>query len=309
MVFKFIAESVVSALGLTGNLADAVEFWVYDSLKITFILLLVIFGVGYLRTYLPPEKVREFLTGKHSIFGYFTAALLGIVSPFCSCSTIPLFLGFVGAGVPFGMTITFLFVSPMVNEAAVFVFIGVLGWKITLIYILAGVTLGVVSGYVLNRLGFDKYIIDFDSPVDCGCDEDLTHKERAERAYLEAKDIFKRVIPYVMIGVAIGAAVHGYVPQEAVTSYLTGNLAVPLAVLVGIPVYTNIMGVIPVVDTLISKGLPIGTSLAFMMSVAALSLPQFIMLKRVMKKELILAYIALIGSGIVLMGLLFNFLF
>ena len=306
MVFQIIAESIVSWLGLTGAAGNAVEFWIYDSLKITFILGLVIFGVGYLRTYLPPEKVRDYLTGKHSIFGYVIAAVLGIVSPFCSCSTIPLFLGFVGAGVPFGMTITFLFVSPMVNEAAIIVFLGVLGWKITLFYIIAGVSLGILGGYTLSKLGFKKYVIEFDTGPTCECEQSLTKKERASQAYSEAKDIIKSVLPYVLIGVGIGALVHGYVPQEVITKYLTGHLAVPAAVFVGIPIYTNIMGVIPVVESLIGKGLPIGTSLAFMMSVAALSLPQFIMLKKVMKKELIISYALLLGFGIMLVGFLFN---
>ncbi len=308
MVFEYIAEKIVSALGLTGSLADSVEFFIYDSLKITIILSLVIFGVGFLRTYIPPEKVRDYLSGKHSFFGYVIAAVLGIISPFCSCSTIPLFLGFVGAGVPFGMTITFLFVSPMVNEGAIFVFLGVLGWKITLLYMIAGVTLGIVGGYTLNKLGFSKYVIDFQSGEQCYCEEDISIKERLRRSYDESSRIIKSVLPYVFIGIAIGAGVHGYVPQSAVVKYLTGPLAVPGAVIVGIPIYSSIMGVIPVIESLMMKGLPVGTALAFAMSVAALSLPQFIMLKRVMKKELIIAYALMIGTGIILLGLLFNLL-
>ncbi len=306
MVFELIADTLVSLLPVTGRAAASLHFFIYDSLKITFILSLVIFGVGYLRTYLPPEKIRDFLTGRHSIFGYVLAAFLGIVSPFCSCSTIPIVLGFVGAGVPFGMIITFLFVSPMVNEAAIFVFIGVLGWKITLLYVVSGVILGIAGGYTLKSLGFEKYLIDLESGENCHCEDAVSVKERARRAYREAKDIIKSVLPYVLIGVAVGAAVHGYVPRELITSYLGGPLAVPAAVLVGIPIYTNIMGVIPVVESLIGKGLPVGTSLAFMMSVAALSFPQFIILKKVMEKELILAYAAMIGTGITLLGFFFN---
>lgn len=306
MIFDWIASKVVSTLGITGSAADALHFWIYDTLKILFILSVVIFGIGYLRTYIEPEKVREYLSGKHSVVGYGVAAFLGIVSPFCSCSTIPIFLGFVGAGVPFGMTITFLFISPMVNEAAIFVFLGVLGWKITLLYIVAGVTLGIAGGYTMKRLGFDKYVVDVTSVSNIECDEDLSKKERARQAYQEAKDIIKRILPYVMIGIGIGAVIHGYVPREIIVDNLSGQLAVPMAVLVGIPIYTNVTGVIPVVESLIGKGLPIGTSLAFMMSVAALSLPQFIMLKKVMKKELLIAYGSIIAVGIMIIGLLFN---
>lgn len=309
MIFAKIAELTVTYLGVTGRLASALEFWIYDSLKIIFILMLVIFGVGYLRTYINPEKIQGYLKGKHSIYGYFLAAILGIVSPFCSCSTIPIFLGFSSAGIPFGMTITFLFVSPMVNEAAVVILLGVLGWKITALYVLGGVSIGIIGGFTLKKLNFDKYVMEFEFGEVNASEEELTRKLRAQRAFEEAKDIIKQVLPYVLIGVGIGALVHGFVPQEVITNYLTGSLAVPGAVAIGIPIYTNIMGVIPVVESLIGKGLPIGTSIAFMMSVAALSLPQFIMLKKVMKKELITAYALTIGIGIMILGFIFNFLF
>ncbi|WP_292487333.1 permease [Methanohalobium sp.] len=309
MVFEMIADYIVTATGLTGNAADALHFWIYDSLKIITILLLVIFAIGFLRTYLAPEKLRDYLKGKHSIFGYGAAALLGIVSPFCSCSTIPLFLGFVSAGVPFGMIITFLFVSPMVNEAAIVVLLGTLGWKITSLYVLGGVIVGSFGGFLLNNLGFEKYVEKFDFGAQTYCEDETSIKERCNIAYTEAKDIVKQITPYVLIGVGIGALIHGFVPREIITNYLTGSLAVPGAVIVGIPIYTNIMGVIPVIESLIGKGLPVGTSLAFMMSVAALSLPEFIMLKKAMKKQLIIAYGAIVGVGITLMGIIFNFIF
>lgn len=309
MIFDRIADFIVSATGITGKAADALHFWFYDSLKIMAILFLVIFAVGFLRTYLKPEKVRDYLKGKHSIFGYIGAGLLGIVSPFCSCSTIPIFLGFVGAGIPFGMTITFLFVSPMVNEAAVVVLFGLLGWKVTLLYVLGGVTIGVIGGYTLTKLGFAKYVKEFSFGGENYSEENISMKKRANKALEEAKRIVKQITPYVLIGVGIGALIHGYVPTKVITQYLSGGLAVPAAVLVGVPVYTNIMGVIPVVESLIGKGLPIGTSIAFMMSVAALSLPQFVMLKKVMKKKLIITYALMISVGIILLGLLFNLLF
>lgn len=309
MVFEAIASFVVNSLGLTGRLADTVQFWIYDTLKILFILFAVILGIGYLRTYIKPEKIRDYLKGKHSVFGYLGAALLGIVSPFCSCSTIPIFLGFVAAGIPFGMIITFLFVSPMVNEAAVVVLLGTLGWKVTLAYVLGGVAVGVSGGYLLKKLGFEKYLRQFDGAAGNHGKEDISRKERFDLALEETKSIVREILPYVIIGVGIGAAVHGFVPQELIGKYLTGTLAVPAAVLVGVPIYTNIMGVFPVVESLVAKGLPIGTSIAFMMSVAALSLPQFVILKKVMEKKLIAAYAAVVSLGILILGFVFNFLF
>lgn len=307
-MFQLISEYIVSLTGLSGNAAKALNFWIYDSLKISFILFLVIFGVGFLRTYVKPEKIRDYLKGKRSILGYFAAAILGIISPFCSCSTIPLFLGFLGAGVPFGMTLTFLFVSPMVNEASVVVLGGVLGWRITLLYVLGGVLIGVLGGYSLNKLGFEKYVKDFDIGDQSYSEEEVSFKERGKMAYREAKEIVRSVIPYVLIGVGIGALVHGYIPREVISSYLTGSFAVPAAVAVGVPIYTNVLGVIPVVESLIGKGLPIGTSIAFMMSVSALSLPQFVILKKVMKRRLIVTYALMISFGIIILGLAFNFL-
>lgn len=306
MIFDKIASFIVSYVGLTGRASDALHFWILDSLKITFILFLVILGVGYLRTYLKPEKVRDYLKGKHSIVGYIGAGLLGIVSPFCSCSTIPLFLGFVSAGVPFGMTITFLAVSPMVNEAATVVLFGVLGWKITALYILGGLSVGIIGGYILTNLGFDEQVKEFDIGEQTYCEADVSTSERMNRAFQEAKSIVSQVLPYVFLGVGIGVVIHGYVPREIIIQYLRGALAVPAAVAVGVPIYTSIMGVIPVVESLLGKGLPIGTSIVFMMSVAALSLPQFVMLKKVMKKKLIIAYAGMISIGIILLGLTFN---
>lgn len=306
MVFEQLATFIVSFLGLTGPLREAVHFWIYDTTKITALLVAIIFGVGYLRTYFPPEKIQAYLADKHAVTGYVFAALLGVVSPFCSCSTIPIFLGLVGAGVPFGITITFLAVSPMINEAALVILPGVVGWKMTALYAVSGITIGMLSGFTLNKLGFDRYVKDFEwGDNDIELDEP-SRKERARQAWTEAKDIITDVLPYVVIGVGIGAAVHGYVPAELINQYLSGPLGVFGAVAVGVPIYTNIIGVIPVVESLIGKGLPMGTGLAFMMSVAALSIPQFVILKKVMKKELIAAFAATVATGILIIGLLFN---
>lgn len=306
MVFDQLATYIVSYLGVTGAAGEALHFWIYDTTKIMALLLAVVFGVGYLRTYLPPEKIRDYLQGKKAITGYLMAALLGIVSPFCSCSTIPIFIGLIGAGVPFGITMTFLAVSPMVNQAALIVLPGVVGLQFTLMYAAAGVIIGMTTGYTLNRLGFDKYIMEFEfGGSEVNMDEP-SRRERARKAYIEAKDILREITPYVIIGVGLGALIHGYVPEKTIETYLSGQLGVLGAVAVGIPIYTNVLGVIPVVESLIGKGLPIGTGLAFMMSVAALSIPQFMILKKAMKKELIAAFAVTLSTGILMIGLLFN---
>ena len=308
MVLDQFATWVVDILGLTGALRAAVHFWVYDTLKIVTMLVAIVFVVGYLRTYFPPEKIRDYLAGKRAITGYVLAALLGIVSPFCSCSTIPLFLGMVGAGIPFGITMTFLAVSPMINEAALVVLPGVVGVKLTALYTVSGIAIGMTSGFVLNKAGLERYIKEFDfgsSGVDI---DEPTHRERARQASVEAKEIISDILPYVVVGVGVGAIIHGFVPQTLVTEYLSGPLGVVGAVAVGVPIYTNVLGVIPVVDSLIGKGLPVGTGLAFMMSVATLSLPQFMILKKVMKKELIASFAVTVATGIVIIGLLFNLL-
>ena len=310
-MFEYIAVQLVNLTGLTGRLAASLEFWVYDTLKITVILLGVVFAVSYLRTYLPPEKIRDFRKGKKALVGYVLAGVLGIISPFCSCSTVPLFLGFVGVGVPFGMTITFLTVSPLVNTAAVFVLFGSFGWELTLAYVLGGLTVGMIGGGGLKLLGFERHVVDFDFAAS-GDDPNVTDKStksRLREAYEDAKEIVGRIFPYVVIGVGLGAAIHGFLPEEFIQNTLQGALAVPAATALGIPIYTNIMGVIPVAESLIGKGLPVGTSIAFMMSVAALSVPQFVLLKQVMKRNLIIAYGGIIGFGIMILGFIFNIIF
>lgn len=264
------------------------------------------FAVSFLRTYLPPKKIRDYLKNKKRITGYGLAALFGIISPFCSCSTIPLFLGMVGVGVPFGMTITFLFVSPMVNEAAVVVLFTNLGWEVGLSYLVGGVAVGIAGGWLLDKLNFERYIIDFDFGNSNQKEEKLETKGRLKESWRETKEIVLKILPYVVIGVGVGAAIHGFLPEELIQNTLQGKYAVPIAVLVGVPIYTNIMGAIPVAESLMGKGLKVGTAIAFLMSVAALSLPQFIMLKKVMKKKLIVVYATIITIGIMFLGSVFN---
>lgn len=306
MIFEPIAAIIVSFIGIEGLLAESVEYWIYNSLKIITLLVIVMFGVGYLRTYLPPEKIRDFLSGRRAITGYLMAALLGIISPFCSCSTIPIFLGLVGAGVPFGMTITFLATSPMVNTAALAIFPGLFGLQETVMYLFSGIAVGMTGGFILNKAGMDRYLKDFDFGAQNTDIEERSRRDRLEESYIETKELILEILPYVIIGVGMGALIHGYVPSEVIEEYLSGQLGVFGAVLAGVPMYVNILGVIPVVESLVGKGLPMGTGLAFMLSVAALSIPQFVILKKVMKKELLIAYGITLATGILILGLTFN---
>ncbi|MEF8847139.1 MAG: permease [Candidatus Paceibacterota bacterium] len=311
-MFNSVAEIITSILPVTGKVAGILQYWIYENLKILTILAIVVFFVGFLRSFVSPDKIREYLKGKHSLVGYFLAAVLGVVSPFCSCSTIPIFLGLVSAGVPFGIIITFLFVSPMVNLAAVAVLLGSLGWKLTLAYLIGGIFVAISGSLLMSKLGLEEYLIDFDSKVgeaDQSEEEKISLKRRFKMAAEEGLNIFKQIVPYVLLGVTVGSFIHGLVPKGAIESYLSGPFSVPLAVVVGVPIYTNIVGVIPVTQSLISGGLSIGTAIAFMMSVAALSLPQFILLKKAMKMKLIVYYGAILSLGIILLGYFLNFIF
>ena len=309
-MFRSFAELLVSFLPLAGRAAGVLEYWIYNNLKILFILAVVVFIIGYLRTYFPPEKIRDYLKGKNLIFGHFFASILGIISPFCTCSTIPIFLGLVSAGIPFGIIITFLFVSPMVNFAAIVVLFGTLGWQTALSYVVGGIIVAILSSLVLTKMGMKEYLIDFGLSQSSEEKEEInmSKEERLKMAYGEGVDILKQVTPYVLLGVTVGAGIHGLVPEQLVTDYLSGAFSVPGAVLIGVPVYTDIMGVIPVAESLISKGLPIGTAVAFMMSVAALSLPQFILLKQAMKKKLLVYYGGVLSLGIIVLGFFLNFI-
>ncbi len=306
-MFRDIAEFIISFLPITGQLASILEYWIYNNLKILFILFLVVFIVAYLRTYFPPEKIRDHLKGKNSIFGYFFAVILGIISPFCTCSTIPIFLGLVSAGIPFGIIITFLFVSPMINFAAIVVLLGTLGLSITLAYVIGGIVISILGSLILVKMKADRFLINFNiNNFNTFQLKEPSRRERLKNAYQDGITIIKQIFPYVLLGVTVGAGIHGFVPSEIIINYLSGILAVPVAVIIGVPVYTDIMGVIPIAESLIEKGLPIGTAVAFMMSVAALSLPQFILLKKAMQKRLLFYYGAILSLGIIILGIFLN---
>ena len=294
-------------------LAGTVDFFIFDTVKIFILLAVIIFAVSIARTYMPPEKIRRLLSRKNKYVGNVLASLLGIITPFCSCSAIPLFLGFVQAGVPLGATFSFLVASPMINEVALVLLLGLFGWKIALIYIVSGLVIAVLSGIIIGEMNVKDLVEPFVFENMAKGDQEILKMAGAERiSYAKSYtlDILKKVWLYVVIGVGVGAFIHGYVPSDFLAQYAGSGkwYAVPLAVLIGIPLYSNAAGVIPLVSALTEKGVAMGTTLAFMMSVTALSLPEFMILKKVMKTRLILIFAGIVGVGIVLTGLLFNWI-
>jgi Predicted permeases len=294
------------------HLAASVNFIIYDVLKILILLVVMIFAVSYIRTYVTPEKTRKVLGGKTGLQYYLLASMLGAVTPFCSCSSVPLFIGFVEAGIPLGVTFSFLITSPLVNEAAVAALWATIGLKATLIYTVSGILLGVFGGYIIGLLKMEKYVADFVYNIKVGDQnkkpEALNMKERATIAFDNVKDIVEKVWLYVIIGVTLGGIFHGYAPEGILAQYAGKDnlLAVPIAVVIGVPLYSNVMGMIPIVESLIGKGLPVGTALAFLMAVTALSLPEMIILKKVLKNELIGVFVLIVTVSIIFTGYLFN---
>ena len=294
-------------------LAEAVNFFIFDTLKIFILLSVIIFVVSLIRSYLPAEKIRNILSHKYQFTGNILAALFGIITPFCSCSAVPLFLGFVEAGIPLGVTFSFLVASPMINEVALILLLGMFGWKIALIYIISGLIIAILSGIIIGKLKVENLVEDFvwQRRIDAkGIIATISWRERFAYAKTYTLDILKKVWLYVLIGIGIGAFIHGYVPTDFLARYAGADkwYAVPLAALIGIPLYSNAAGVIPIVNALFEKGVALGTVLAFMMAVTALSLPEFMILKRVMKTKLIIIFVAVVGLGIILTGYLFNFI-
>lgn len=289
-----------------------VNFFIYDTIKIILLLMVIIFIVSYLRTYLPKDKIKDILSKRHPLTAHLLAGLFGIITPFCSCSAVPLFLGFIEAGVPLGVTFTFLVSSPMINEVALVLLLGLFGWKIAGLYIISGLLIAVISGMVIGRFPAEKFLLDFTKNSQCGCGNKKipTYVERFRYAVKYTKNIIKKVWFYILIGVGLGAFIHGYIPAGFLANYANAGkwYAVPLAVLIGIPLYSNSAGVIPLVSALTEKGVAIGTALALMMSVTALSLPEFMILKRIMKTKLIIIFATVVGLGIMIVGYLFNWI-
>jgi len=292
-------------------LGGAVNFFIYDSIKIFLLLSVIIFAVSAIRSYLPPEKTKKWLSNRFEVISNILAALIGIVTPFCSCSAVPLFIGLVESGVPLGVTFSYLISAPMVNEVAAVMLLGLFGLGVTLLYISSGVIIAVIVGFILGRLKLEHMVEDYVWKIKVNnqtVDVKKTFSDRLKEAYKYTLDLVKKVFPYVLVGVAAGALVHGYAPENFLARIAgKGNpLAVPLAVLIGVPLYSNAAGTIPIVKSLIEKGLPIGTALAFMMSVTALSFPEMIILRKVLKPKLLAIYIAILTLGIIFTGYLFN---
>lgn len=296
------------------HLTESIRFFIFETPKVLMLLVLIIFVVGIIRSYFSPEKTRKSLEGKSLFTGNIFAALLGIVTPFCSCSAIPLFLGFVEAGIPIGVTFSFLIAAPMINEVAVVLLLGLFGWKVTVIYISTGLLIAIISGFVIEKLNLQRYVADWVFQVKSKHSQEGETKpsfdERIDAGRHSVKEIVGKIWIYIIIGIAIGAGAHGYVPDDYMASVL-GNenrFSVPLAILVGVPLYSNAAGIIPIVSVLIEKGVSLGTSLAFMMSVIGLSLPEIIILKKVLKWQLIAVFVGVVSLGIVIVGYVFNFI-
>jgi uncharacterized membrane protein YraQ (UPF0718 family) len=295
------------------RLSSAVSFFVYEAPKVLLLLVLVVFAVGIVRTYFTPEKARRILAGRRESVGNVLAALLGTVTPFCSCSAVPLFLGFVTSGVPLGVTFSFLISAPMVNEIALVLLYGLFGWKVASIYAGTGIAVAIVAGWVIGRLRMEKHVEGwvYESPegVSGPVPESITAFRDRVRSGLDAvRDVVGKVWPYVLGGIAVGAGIHGYVPEDFLAGIMGAEAwwSVPLAVAIGVPMYSNAAGIIPVVQALLGKGAALGTVLAFMMSVIGLSLPEMIILRKVLKVRLIATFAGVVGFGILVVGYLFN---
>jgi hypothetical protein len=291
--------------------ASALEFFVYDSVKVLLLLTLVVFGVGLVRSFFSPQRTRALLHGRRETTGNVMAAGLGIVTPFCSCSAVPLFIGFVEAGIPLGVTFSFLIAAPMVNEIALVLLYGLFGWDVAALYLVTGLVIAIVAGWVIGHLRMDRYVEDWVREIRMGDAEDVQELDwpgRVSYAWQAVKDIVGKVWPYVLAGIAVGAIIHGYVPENFMASIMGADAwwSVPLAVLLGIPMYSNAAGIIPIVEALLEKGAALGTVLAFMMAVIALSLPETIILKKVLKWPLIVTFLGVVGVGIMCVGFLFN---
>ncbi len=315
-IFTRLADLVAfSLLGLTAEskLGDAVHFFVEDVTKIFVLLTVIVFAVGMLRTVMTPERMRKMLAGRRKAPAYGLAGLLGAVTPFCSCSAVPLFIGLLEANVPMGVTMTFLITSPMVNEVAVVMLAALLGWKITALYFVTGITVGILGGLAIDALGMERFVEDYVWKIRMGqvVEVAVDHSLRGRIAYgwQQVREIIGRVWLYVLIGIGIGAGLHGYVPQEffARIAGPSNPFAVPFAVLAGIPLYSNAAGMIPIVEALLAKGLPVGTVLALMMSITAISLPELMILRKVLKVPMLAFFAAYLAVAFICVGYLFNF--
>lgn len=296
------------------HLGHSIEFFVYDTPKVLMLLTLVVFGVGVIRSFFTPDRTRKILAGKREFLGNVLAALLGIVTPFCTCSAVPLFIGFVTAGIPLGVTFSFLISAPMVNEIALVLLYGLFGWKVATLYLGTGLLIAMIAGWTIGRLKMERHLEDWVMELQVGeaayMESEQTWADRIQYGLDAVRDIVGKVWIYVVLGIAVGAGIHGYVPEGFMASIMGKQAwwAVPVSVLIGIPMYSNAAGIIPVVQALLGKGAALGTVLAFMMSVIALSLPEAVILRKVLKPTLIATFFGVVGVGILIVGYLFNLL-
>ena len=297
------------------QLTEAIRFFLYEVPKVLLLLVLIVFGVGIIRTFFSPERTRQILGKKTLLFGNVFASMLGIVTPFCSCSAVPLFIGFVEAGVPLGVTFSFLIAAPMINEVAVVLLFTFFGWQTAAIYISTGLIIAVISGFTIGKLKLERYVegwvYEIKSINAVTGDGKISFADRIEYGYNAVKDIVSKVWLYIVIGIGVGAWIHGYIPENFMAGIMGKSAwwSVPLSVLIGIPIYSNAAGIIPIMQALLEKGVSLGTALAFMMSVIGLSLPEVIILKKVLKLPLIFVFVGVVASGIVIVGYVFNFIF
>lgn len=308
---------VVLNLNREEHLAEALNFFIYDTAKILILLFIVIFFMGIVNSYFPIDKVKNYLS-RNKLYGleHLIASLFGVVTPFCSCSSVPLFIGFVRGGIPLGVTFSFLITSPLVNEVAIGLFVGLFGIKTTIIYIISGVLLGTISGYILQKLKLEPYLTPWVKEVLATAQKDQnifiaekqTLKQRLPVIWKEVINILKGIIPYVIVGIAIGGLMHGYIPEGFFEKYMDKDnlFAVPIATILAIPMYSNASGILPVVQVLVAKGIPLGTAIAFMMGVVGLSLPEAMLLKKVMTIKLIAIFFGVVTLCIIISGYLFN---
>ena len=309
---KWVTHSLFST-SPGSHLSSAIEFFVYEAPKVLMLLTVVVFGVGIVRSFFTPERTRRILAGKRQTVGNVLASLLGVVTPFCSCSAVPLFIGFVTTGVPLGVTFSFLIAAPMTNEVALVLLFGLFGWKVAALYAGTGLIIAMVAGWLIGRLHLERWVEDWVYKTVTGAGQSgdeapLTWNDRVRFGRDALTDIVGKVWPYVLAGIAVGAGIHGYVPQDFMASIMGKGAwwSVPLAVVIGIPMYSNAAGIIPVVQALLGKGAALGTVLAFMMAVIGLSLPEMIILRKVLRVPLIATFAGVVGGGILIVGYLFN---
>ena len=309
------ADAVIAALGLTRAtpFGEAVHFFIYDTPKVLLLLTGIVFVMGIVQTFFAPERTRALLAGKRVGVGNVLAATLGIVTPFCSCSAVPLFIGFLSAGVPLGVTFSFLISAPMVNEVALVLLFGLFGWKVAVLYLVMGLLVAIVAGFVIGKLKMERYLEDWVQKIQAGqgvahADQAMAWVERFDAGWSHVKQIVGKVWPYILLGIGLGAAIHGYVPEDFMASFMGRDVwwAVPAAVVLGVPMYTNAAGIIPIVEALLGKGAALGTVLAFMMAVIALSAPEMIILRKALKPTLIATFAGVVAIGILLVGYVFN---